>query len=364
MNRRTSFFKRAAARLCCMLSVFAFGAGTAEADTAMGKWDDAEIKAFPMRQWDDGGTLLFSDSPEYVREDGILYADVVQGKARLYYYHVNDTKKPKRVVALAENVFGRLNAIEIEHGIISPPSEDYFHVGKHSQELYYGSKRADWQVFATHKTKLLSEDMAEHILKKDELICGIYDLDAKHPVRIYVLACPAKADPVEFLQHAKARKKDHVCLRGTYPASERNLRAEQPYNPQQDGVAGFLLADGVTDRFQQGTDALDGSSVVDVGNYGLNYHIDIPTAGEGKFRCYLRPLGGPYAGVMTVRAGEASAAPHFVPSNRPIFEEGNGKTVSESELLGVFEAGETLHFEYSPPGASNLPVQIVLAPEK
>ena len=48
-----------------------------EAQRAMREWDvDTE---------DTGGTLLFSDSPEYVTEDGILYEDTVTGDARILY---------------------------------------------------------------------------------------------------------------------------------------------------------------------------------------------------------------------------------------------------------------------------------------
>ena len=60
-----------------------------------------------MRRWDvmtedTGGTLLFSDSPEYVKESGILYRDTVEGDARVLYYHLNDTAQPKKVAVILE----------------------------------------------------------------------------------------------------------------------------------------------------------------------------------------------------------------------------------------------------------------------
>ena len=45
---------------------------------------------------DSGGTLIFSDSPEYVRKNGILYTDTVSGDARILFYHLNDTGVRKR----------------------------------------------------------------------------------------------------------------------------------------------------------------------------------------------------------------------------------------------------------------------------
>lgn len=51
----------------------------------------------------DTGTLLFSDSPEYAEQDGILYVDKVSGDVRLYFYHVNQNKYPRKIVVMAYN---------------------------------------------------------------------------------------------------------------------------------------------------------------------------------------------------------------------------------------------------------------------
>ena len=43
---------------------------------------------------------FFSDSPETVEKDGILYQDTVKGNARLLYYHVNGTKQDKKIAVV------------------------------------------------------------------------------------------------------------------------------------------------------------------------------------------------------------------------------------------------------------------------
>ena len=35
-------------------------------------------------------TLLLSDSPEYVKEPGIVAAGTLRGNSRIYFYHVNE----------------------------------------------------------------------------------------------------------------------------------------------------------------------------------------------------------------------------------------------------------------------------------
>ena len=70
----------------------------------------------PVTVKDEGGTLLFSDSPEYVKENGVLYRDSVSGEARVLYYHLNDTTEPKKVAVVLENMYDGLNSIKITRG--------------------------------------------------------------------------------------------------------------------------------------------------------------------------------------------------------------------------------------------------------
>ena len=58
------------------------------------------LKRWPVKVSDNGGTLLLSDSPEYVEENGILYSDVVDGNGRIFYYHLNNTNRIRRLPLL------------------------------------------------------------------------------------------------------------------------------------------------------------------------------------------------------------------------------------------------------------------------
>ena len=52
----------------------------------------------------DGPKLVFSDSPEMVKECGIMYRDTVQGPVRLFFHHVNDMKTDKRLAVVLRRV--------------------------------------------------------------------------------------------------------------------------------------------------------------------------------------------------------------------------------------------------------------------
>ena len=97
-----------------------------------------------MHRWevnttDSGGTLIFSDSPEYVKEDGILYSDVVEGDARVLFYHLNDSKTNKKIAVVIENVVDKPNIVKITRGGTAEPSNKFLAVGKAVQAAYMRS---------------------------------------------------------------------------------------------------------------------------------------------------------------------------------------------------------------------------------
>ena len=73
-------------------------------------------------------------------------------------------------------------------------------------------------------------------------------------------------------------------------------------SPKGLSIVYIMLADNKIDKYKVGVDATDGCQTVDYGNYGVLYKIAIPVKeGAPKVQYYLSPLGGTYAGTMTVR---------------------------------------------------------------
>ena len=154
----------------------------------------------------------------------------------------------------------------------------------------------------------------------------------------------------------------------------RTLNSKKVYDPDKDGIRYIMIADDVNDLFKTGIDSTDDSEVKNFGNYGVNYTINLRT--KAPTRICLTPLGGVYAGAVRVNyKGKSKMIP--TPKGKTYFgdktpkepenvkkarEEGLSLLTTYTELaeLGTYE-GE-VSFEYSPPGASNLPVYIVLMP--
>ncbi len=332
------------------------------------------MHSLPVEVEDTGGTLIFSDSPEYVKQNGILYTDVVEGDARVLFYHLNDSGFPKKIAVVVENVSGKSNTVEITRGGFSEPSENYLQVGKDTQLSYMKNNFHGKIRLAAGERKILHEKMNSTTVDAGKLVYGVYDFHAKAPVRVYVLMCSPYANPTKFLDYAQILPRDEYQLRGTFKNMNRVFRLRRAYNPATDGISYVLLADDATDLYKRGIDATDGAEVVNAGNYGVKYILDFKTRAMTRF--VLSPLGGTYAGAMRFVYGKNSGVIP-TPRGRLFFgdktppepeevqkarEEGFALWTEGMEFCELGSYSGRVSFDFSPPGASNLPVHIILMP--
>ena len=323
---------------------------------------------------DSGGTLIFSDSPEYVRKNGILYTDVVEGDARILFYHLNDTGVRKRFAIIFENMASGTNIIDITRGGLSAPNKNYFSVGKITQTRYMENDFMDRLVLAQHERRVYQPYEDYFLLQPGQLIHGVCDFTSDKPVRVFLMMYPANADPLQFLNYAEILPKDEHCLRGTFKNMNRTLTLKRPYDWQKDGLGYILIGDNVNDLFKRGVDATDGSEVINYGNYGITYTLNFRMKFPTRF-C-LSPLGGHYAGALRYKYYGNSGVIQ-TPESRLYFGDRTppeNPSVVQARIAGISIMTETtelselgsyrgqVSFEYSPPGASNLPVNIVLMP--
>ena len=212
------------------------------------------------------------------------------------------------------------------------------------------------------------------LLNPGQLIHGVCDFVSNNPVKIFLMMYPENADPLQFLNHAEILPKDEYKLRGTFKQMNRTLTLKKTYDGKRDGLGYVLIGDNINDRFKHGIDATDGSEVINYGNYGINYTLNFRTKFLTRF--YLSPLGGHYAGALRYNYYGDSGVIQ-TPDKQLYFgdrtpPENPAVALARSEGISLMTAGTELSelgdyrgyvsFEYSPPGASNLPVNIVLMP--
>ena len=94
------------------------------------------------------------------------------------------------------------------------------------------------------------------------------------------------------------------------------------------------------------------------GNYGVVYRLFI-TGDSGATAYFLNPRGGAYAGAIGIKYRRQELPPVATPADALAMGDG---TVTTLALIGQYEASQSLWLTFSPPGASNLPVRLVLTP--
>ncbi|WP_371376238.1 hypothetical protein [Sporomusa aerivorans] len=308
-----------------------------------------------------GGKLLLSDSPEMVYTDGILYQDTVSGRVRLFFYHVNATNDVKKLDVLLENNGHEPVRVTVGQASLGGPGYDWMATGKEAQSAYMAANQSCQLTIPPGGVLPLAADISRTAMLPNMLINGIYDLTADHPVTVKVMMLPVTEDSRKFSRTAAVLPADQWRLRGTFEGANRIISPTRAYDPQTDGVLGLTLADNQLDVYLRGIDATDNTPVINYGNYGVVYQIMLPSKTGGKVAYYLTPLGGSYAGAIGITHPEVSWSPVATPQGRLYF--GENKHRSEFAFLGTYESGDPLSFTFSPPGASNLPVKIIVVPQ-
>jgi hypothetical protein len=322
--------------------------------------DVLSLPEWSVRDVASGGKLLLSDSPEEFTQTGILYSDVVEGDVRLFFHHVNGMLYDKKVAVVLENIQDKPVKMTVYRAGVAGPHFDYLLVGKTVQQNYFASKGPSIIEIPAKGAVLLDEKAANNRIKPKQLVNGIYDFIANGQVRVKVMAVGAFADPLREHRKATVLPADVQHLRGTFPFANRLKLADKVYDAANDGQQVVTLGDGVTDKFITGIDATDGSAVLNYGNYGVFYQIFLPsTPASPDFNLTLNPRGGVYAGALELKIDTKLKLAVGTPGDR-IFLESPDTAVN----VGTVKSDATLWVNFMPPGASNLPVKMILTPEK
>ncbi|MCC5467592.1 copper amine oxidase [Pelosinus baikalensis] len=327
------------------------------------KLDGLTLPEWPVVVSPYGGKLVLSDSPEMVSNDGIMYQDTVSGDIRLFFHHVNATEVPKKIVVLLEN-YGKDTAhiTVVQHGL-GGPSLDYLQVGKEVQQEYLEGGNLYLIEVPCKESRSLISSLDHSIVEPNMLVNGMYDLKIDHPVIVRVMMMPLDADIAEFAAKAKVLPADpgEHRLRGTFEGKDRLIVGKHTYDGMKSGSVAVTLADNHLDQYVRGIDATDGTPTLNYGNYGIVYKIYLPSTSGDEISYYLNPRGGEYAGWLGLEYRHQDV--HTIPTPADIMSFGSNK-ISESAYLGTYESGKSLWMTFSPPGASNLPIKLILEPEK
>ncbi|WNQ11017.1 stalk domain-containing protein [Paenibacillus aurantius] len=304
------------------------------------------LPALPARVAEDRSRpLIVSDSPESIKEKGILYQEKVHGKARLYADHVNEMAEKVQFVIMAKNTSGRpVKVTTTNKGEVFPSS--YANLIGHEASV-------DFMLHDPIREELVipAGQSYVYVLMPDfypgQGVNVFYDVETDGEVEFQFIAMDNIASPNAY-SVSIYRPLDYVAnVRGTFPVSEKT------WNVNLNGLAKparLTIGDGKEDPFDKGYDNQRKQEVYNEGNYGMIYKIHAER--PGRMAVLLLPRGGPFKGPFKVN-GEFTMAP-------------------TSGVLGAFEQvqllarttgeEETFEMEFTPPAGSAFPVDLIFYP--
>lgn len=360
-------------KLATMLAVMGALTGHAASDIDLNSIGYFSFTPLPAELQAQKDTLLLSDSPEYVGPvGGVLSAGSINGKGRIYFYHVNEMAEPHKIAIILENTGNEPNGIAVFRELKSIATSDYFAAGRDLSRKELEQPLTDKPLYSfvmpPKSRQLVFTDLEHSPIPKDALFTGIVDLQTSAPVFARVMMIPMNLNSMESSYWVNNLPIDHVRLRGTFTGAEREMAVTKEYNTTLGG-AYVELGNDREDRFVEGVDELDNKAYVkDAGNYGISYTVKIPTSGEDPFRLYFNPLGGGYSGSFTVKAqrrwqkAPSESMTYHIGGDDGLMALGHN-TVLDSRYMGNYYGGDTLTIDFMPAGASNLPVRFLLIPE-
>ncbi len=313
------------------------------------------IPVLQLKQFDPSVSMareqvLVSNSPEEIKEDGILCSDTLRGKNRLYFHHINGSNEKKRIFLLAINQEDKPVKLVIKRLGVAGPS-DAMSVGKTAayRFLDFDRSQARTLVLQPGGQVIINEGIV-NTLEPGQVINAMFDVDADANLLYSVAAVGSQVQLIEY-ENLTILPRDDKHIRGTFSLANRSVSVQL----KGDEPARLIIADGKEDKFLYGKDnntsTMGRYSLLskDTGNYGVVYRVRIGT--QQRVGVVFSPRGGVFAGAGSWD-GEAFNLP-----NKGIL-----KPQTEYAMIGVVEPGKEKVLEFIPPAGSFLPINLIFIP--
>ena len=322
---------------------------------------DLNYEEMALNQIKEEGTLILSDCPEYVKVHGILAeGTVAKGQGRIYYYHVNETGKPARLVTYG--VSDKKLKIKVTRTLRGIPSTDYITTGKSLsfREVTAARQKTEEFILDQNKKVILFEDNKEGI-RPDDLVSGIVEVATDYPVKFGVALVSADGNLQDNLDKAEPLPPDEHEMRGTFP---KDVYFENQMWDISSGPREINLGsnESKTPFFITGKDELNYVPRENTGNYGITCHLTIHSKGTGLYDLYINPMGGTFQGTLEI--GQVKKVLQVYRTEKVGNKWFGHETIEDYMKLGTWEAGKDLFIRFIPPGACYFPIRLLLVPHQ
>jgi PKD repeat protein len=287
--------------------------------------------------------LIVSDSPEEIKQKGILYQDVVKGKARLYADHVNGMIEKIQFAILVTNNTGKPVTIHTTNKGEVYPSSYANLIGHEASVDFMLHDPMDEKLVVPPNRTVVYVQMPDFYPSQG--VNAFYDVETDGEVTFSFLAMDPISTPVSLGFY---KPLDYVAnVRGTFDAADVRWDVDAS---SFDTPSRLVIGDGESDAFVPGYDVQRKMKVTDDGNYGVIYSIH--ALHPRKMVILLLPRGGPFKGPFKINGNFVMAPPSGL---LPAFEgvQVLARTTGEEDSLDI---------EFTPPAGSAFPIDLIFYP--
>jgi len=311
-----------------------------------------QIPKMPYNINDRPQTLIRANSPETILEEGIYYEDNVTGNVRFLLHNLNGRSTPVKTYVIVTNQ--NADPVNVRMGAkgIGGPNKIVSTVGRAVTGRFLESlldPKFSYLQVPAGESRLLFPEYSDKAMKPGEVYSMFADVQISGgSLDFKVVVADANREVMSYLPYARVLPSHEVHIRGTYENANRVMYVNQTIG---DVKSRMVLADLVEDTFLSGIDKTTGTPVLNTGNYGVVYTIQLGYV-LPHTAIVVNPRGGHYAGAFTV----------------------NGKvvyTTNTSILRNPNEAGmlyktgdnaEMVTITFTPANGSMLPINLLFMP--
>lgn len=287
------------------------------------------------------GKLMISNSPEKVKEKGILYEGISRGAGRLLMHHLHDLDEEKdyRIMLVVTNLSNKKQRIHLNNYAVKGPCKDVLYVGEQLLLDYWDTQtREVIYDLPAHQTGIIYQQVQPW--KKGDAISSYMDFYTDEQVKWQVL-CVENGDNFQTYQHY-CEKDQHI--RGTFETTKKT------YYLDLDNESAYFPIGEEKEEFLMGIDEVLGKETYNKGNFGMEYELHLK-AQEDTF-VVLNPRGDIFRGALMWN-GTLCTIPN----------KGYLKGKGEASFIGEMQAEEEVVIKYILPNGSSAPVLFVFIPK-
>ncbi|QQE12067.1 hypothetical protein JD969_00920 [Planctomycetota bacterium] len=330
-----------------------------------------------------GTQFLLSDMPEYFHTgNGIAMQERVwAGTVRLYTYHVPTPTDPKKkITAVIENLSNAPMTFRFTRYAFPTPGNYYQKVAKEGMTQFLSKKNPYKKPRRLNpgERMVIDPQMDKYVTKKDDLVHAFHEFEISEGGRVTVFQCDIDDDPltvIDTLPKLPRKFKDHPrsgAGRGLFKIADYNITpsGEDYVYDTAEGIKQIVLADGKRDNWMTGYDHITDLPIANKGNYGALYNIKINWKSSDNKNLALiayTPLDtGKWcrhrAMVLNVNHGNHRGGTIQIPSKNVTWDQLPQAVLIQSYKINNNSNVQTIELQYTPPGASCLPIPFVLVP--